>query len=70
MSDADFAALTSKTRGKHLREAAPIWYQPLEIAGQVWVWSEFVVLLTNKKRRALHDYMAGTAVIRRVGQQQ
>jgi uncharacterized RDD family membrane protein YckC len=70
MSDGDFAALTSKTRGNRLRELAPPWYKPLEIAGQVWVWSEFVVLLTNKKRRALHDYLAGTVVIRRMGGQQ
>jgi uncharacterized RDD family membrane protein YckC len=31
----------------------------------VWIFSEFVVLLTNKKRRALHDFMAGTVVIRK-----
>jgi uncharacterized RDD family membrane protein YckC len=70
MSNAEFAALTSKNRGKHLKEGAPPWYPPLEIAGQVWVWSEFVVLLTNKKRRALHDYMAGTVVIRKTSKQQ
>lgn len=70
MSDTDFVALTNKTRGTRLRELAPPWYQPLEIAGQVWVGSEFVVLLTNRKRRALHDYLAGTVVIRRIGKQQ
>jgi len=29
------------------------------------LWSEFVVLLTNRKRRALHDFIAGTVVILR-----
>lgn len=30
----------------------------------VWFWSEIVVILFNKKRRALHDFIAGTVVIR------
>ena len=29
----------------------------------VWFWSEVVVMLFNRKRRALHDYIAGTVVI-------
>lgn len=31
---------------------------------QVWIWSEVVVMLLNRKRRALHDFIAGTVVIR------
>lgn len=31
---------------------------------QIWLWSEVVVLLFNRKRRALHDFIAGTIVIR------
>jgi len=29
----------------------------------VWYWSELIVLLLNKRKRALHDYIAGTVVI-------
>lgn len=29
----------------------------------IWYWSEMVVLLLNKRRRALHDYVAGTVVV-------
>ena len=29
-----------------------------------WALSELLVLLTNEKRRALHDYIAGTVVVR------
>ncbi len=32
-------------------------------ASQAWLWSELVVLLLNKKRRALHDFIAGTLVV-------
>jgi uncharacterized RDD family membrane protein YckC len=29
----------------------------------LWFWSEVIVLLFNKKRRALHDFIAGTVVV-------
>jgi uncharacterized RDD family membrane protein YckC len=32
-------------------------------ADQAWVWSELVVILFNRRRRALHDYIAGTVVV-------
>jgi uncharacterized RDD family membrane protein YckC len=64
MSDLEYAAFTSAhAHVKALEAGAPSWYPPLQIAGAVWVYSEFLVLLTNKKRRALHDFMAGTVVI-------
>lgn len=64
MPDSEYAALTRETRTKHLEELAPAWYQKMQIVGAIWVYSEFAVLLTNRKRRALHDFMAGTVVIR------
>ena len=30
----------------------------------VWYWAEIVTMLTNEKRRALHDFIAGTVVLR------
>lgn len=35
----------------------------LYILMQVWTWSEIIVVLFNRKRRALHDFIAGTVVI-------
>ena len=40
------------------------FYTPYDIASQVWLWSEVVVLLFNRRRRALHDFLAGTVVIK------
>jgi len=66
IADSDYAALSSLAqRAVALQQAATGWYQIINVATQVWVWSEFVVLLTNSKRRALHDFMAGTVVIKR-----
>ena len=67
MSEAEYAAFSSaQAHVKALEAGAPAWYQPFQIAGAVWVYSEFLVLLTNKRRRALHDFMAGTVVIQTV----
>jgi uncharacterized RDD family membrane protein YckC len=40
-----------------------LWIIELDIFGQVWFWSELVTMLFNKKKRALHDFIAGTVVI-------
>lgn len=66
MSDAEYYSLTFTSRAIKLVELAPAWYQPVNILLNVWIWSEFVVILTNKKRRALHDFMANTVVVRSI----
>ena len=65
MSAGEYAAFAAAhTSLRSLEVGAPAWYHPLKIVGSIWVYSEFIVLLTNKKRRALHDFIAGTVVIR------
>ncbi|MNR36189.1 hypothetical protein D3C85_1540850 [compost metagenome] len=46
-----------------LVEQAPLWYPAVNVALQVWIWGEFITMLLNKRRRAVHDYMAGTVVV-------
>jgi uncharacterized RDD family membrane protein YckC len=41
----------------------PAWYTTVNVLQQVWIWSEVVVLLFNVRKRALHDFIAGTVVI-------
>jgi uncharacterized RDD family membrane protein YckC len=36
----------------------------IDIFNNVWVWSEIIVLLFSKRKRALHDFIAGTVVIK------
>jgi len=59
-----FAAATFIERGQVVTEAMPSWNGPVTIALNVWVWGEFLVMLTNKKRRAIHDFIAGTVVVK------
>jgi uncharacterized RDD family membrane protein YckC len=63
MTDAEYHALSFMERSQRLVQLAPAGFKPLQITQQIWIWSEFMVLLTNRKRRALHDFIAGTVVI-------
>ena len=63
MTDADYFALPYHDRINQLTALRPPWTGYATIAASVWVYSEFIVMLTNEKRRALHDFIAGTIVI-------
>jgi uncharacterized RDD family membrane protein YckC len=60
-----YAELTTLARFELLQSMWPNWYPILTKVQQGWVWSEFIVILLNKKRRALHDFIAGTIVIQK-----
>ncbi|MDQ3801526.1 MAG: RDD family protein [Acidobacteriota bacterium] len=40
------------------------WKNPIFVLMFVWGVSDALAVLTNDKRRALHDYLAGTVVVR------
>jgi uncharacterized RDD family membrane protein YckC len=65
MGDAEYVSLGFLERSRRLVALAPSWHHPVAIFQQIWIWSEFIVLLTNKRRRALHDFIAGTVVVLR-----
>jgi len=50
-------------RSKVIKPLFPSWYKHYDIANQIWIWGELVVLLFNSRKRAIHDYIAGTIVI-------
>jgi uncharacterized RDD family membrane protein YckC len=47
-----------------LAGAEPSWGHWVNAASTVWLWSDLLVLLFNGRRRSLHDFIAGTVVIR------
>ena len=65
MSDEEYTRLAFMERSKQMVALAPSWLHPIQIFQSIWIWSEFIVLLTNKRRRALHDFIAGTVVVLR-----
>jgi uncharacterized RDD family membrane protein YckC len=62
-TDAAYASLSFSERLKQINALVPAWYEPSHIALQIWTFSELIVMLTNRKRRALHDFIAGTIVV-------
>ena len=41
----------------------PSWYPYANWLHNIWIWSEIIIILLNKRKRALHDFIAGTVVI-------
>lgn len=58
-----YAQLSWHEQSKYLKSLSPwsVVYSKLMMA---WSLSELVILLTNSKKRALHDFIAGTVVVR------
>jgi uncharacterized RDD family membrane protein YckC len=52
-----------RSRANYLETLYPAWYEILGAASVIWLLSEIFVVLLNKRKRAIHDFMAGTVVI-------
>ena len=68
LPDAQYVLLGFKERALTMRGLAPNWGPIVTILMNVWIWSEFLTMMLNKRRRAVHDYMAGTVVIKTASQ--
>lgn len=64
MTDYEYFGLNWHERVARIEELAPSWLDSITLLTNIWVWGELLVMLTNKKRRAIHDFMAGTIVVR------
>lgn len=67
MTDEAYFAYGYIERSTKLVEMAPSWYFTVSILLQIWIWGEFLTMLFNKRRRAVHDFIAGTVVVRSDG---
>lgn len=63
IGDAEYLSLDWRARAARLDDLAPGFQSPVQIAQTAWIWGEFLVLLTNERRRAIHDFIAGTVVV-------
>jgi uncharacterized RDD family membrane protein YckC len=64
ISDADFHSFTYTQLIKSEVAHSPFWRWLVDLANVVWILTDIVVFFTNQKRRALHDFIAGTVVVR------
>jgi len=63
VTDHEYSMLMFEERLNLVENKAGVWIGILNWLSIAWGGSELIVLLLNKKRRALHDYIAGTVVI-------
>lgn len=59
------AALGSDERTTRLQEGSPLWDRAIDVLQTVWLYGEVLVVLFNKRKRALHDFIGGTVVIKK-----
>lgn len=65
LTDAQYFSAASALGRSHLvTMAMPSWYNPLTVVWGMFLWVDWGAMLMNKKRRALHDFIAGTVVVR------
>lgn len=64
---ADNNIYMSKTwvqKGLYIKSFAPKLFNINLWANSIWMYSELIFLLLNKRKRALHDYIAGTVIVK------
>jgi uncharacterized RDD family membrane protein YckC len=66
LTDAGYAALFAlppKEFAKTMAAMKAAWYPMVGLLNSLWILSEPFVLLTNRRRRGLQDFLAGTVVV-------
>ncbi|AOW10412.1 RDD family protein [Flavobacterium gilvum] len=53
-------------RSQYLMSLSPTFFLIYTWVSNIWIYSEFIVLLTNKRKRAIHDFIAGTVIVRSI----
>ncbi|MES2238915.1 MAG: RDD family protein [Bacteroidota bacterium] len=59
-----FNSLGWLKRSQYLMSLSPTFFLIYAWVTNIWIYSEFIVLLTNKRKRAIHDYIAGTVIVK------
>ena len=59
----DFASALIEQRESLMQAAMPHFTVYLPLLSKVYVWSEYVVMWLNKRKRAIHDFVGGTVII-------
>lgn len=63
--EATFESLSWLQQSQYLMSLTPILFTVYTWFNNIWTWGELIVLLTNSKKRAAHDYIAGTVIVKK-----
>jgi uncharacterized RDD family membrane protein YckC len=62
--DETYTSLGWLQRSQYLMSLSPLFFKLYSWTSNIWIYSEFIVLLTNKRKRAIHDFIAGTVIVK------
>ena len=48
---------------EYLMSLSPTFFKVHTWISNIWIYSELIVILTNKRKRAIHDFIAGTVIV-------
>lgn len=51
-------------QSQYLVALSPVFFALHKWVSNIWIWSELIVLLTNERKRAIHDFIAGTVIVK------
>ena len=63
---ATFESLNWLKQNQYLMSLSPSLFLIYTWLSNIWTWSELIVLLTNSRKRALHDYVANTVIVKKI----
>ena len=63
IKDSAYYGVSWMDQTRNLMSLRPQWCGWVANLGQVWIWSDLITMIVNPKRRAIHDFIAGTVVI-------
>jgi uncharacterized RDD family membrane protein YckC len=66
-SDATWSTFSYMQRSQELLANVPGWFMAVTVLSQVWLLAVVITMLANRQRRSVHDFIAGTAVLRKTG---
>lgn len=64
MDDATYLNYGFLARSEALMASGPGWLTAVNWSMQGWTWLGAIVMLLNSSRRAVHDFLAGTVVVK------
>lgn len=62
--DATYSSLGWLEQTQYLMTLSPGFFKFYTWTSNIWIYGEFIVLLTNKRKRAVHDFIAGTVIVK------
>jgi uncharacterized RDD family membrane protein YckC len=65
MPDSSHLSLSYVARMAAVNAYMPGWVSPITAVLQLWIFASLITVLANRKRRAIHDFIAGTVVVRK-----